>query len=32
MRELGYVEGRNIFIDYRWAEGIPIGFQPLPTS
>ena len=21
LRDLGYVEGRNIFIDYRWAEG-----------
>jgi putative ABC transport system substrate-binding protein len=21
MRELGYVEGRNVFVDYRWAEG-----------
>ena len=23
LRALGDVEGRNIFIDYRWAEGIP---------
>jgi len=23
LRELGYVEGQNIFIDYRWAEGRP---------
>jgi putative ABC transport system substrate-binding protein len=23
MRDLGYVEGQNIFIDYRWAEGTP---------
>jgi len=21
LRDLGYIEGRNIFIDYRWAEG-----------
>lgn len=28
LRELGYVEGRNIFIDYRWAEGMP---DRLPT-
>jgi putative tryptophan/tyrosine transport system substrate-binding protein len=29
MRELGYVEGRNIFIDYRWAEGTPDQFPAL---
>ena len=23
LRELGYVEGRNLFVDYRWAEGKP---------
>jgi putative ABC transport system substrate-binding protein len=23
LRDLGYVEGQNIFIDYRWAEGNP---------
>jgi ABC-type uncharacterized transport system substrate-binding protein len=23
LRELGHVEGQNIFIDYRWAEGRP---------
>jgi hypothetical protein len=21
LRDLGYVEGKNIFIDFRWAEG-----------
>jgi putative tryptophan/tyrosine transport system substrate-binding protein len=23
LHELGYVEGQNIFVDYRWAEGMP---------
>jgi len=29
LRELGYVEGQNIFIDYRWAEGKPDRFPIL---
>jgi putative ABC transport system substrate-binding protein len=29
LRELGYVEGQNIFIDYRWAEGRPDRFPIL---
>ncbi len=29
LRELGYVEGQNIFIDYRWAEGRPDRFPAL---
>jgi putative ABC transport system substrate-binding protein len=23
LRDTGYIEGRNIFIDYRWTEGMP---------
>ena len=29
LRELGYIEGRNILIDYRWAEGSPDRFPAL---
>jgi len=32
LRELGYVEGQNISIDYRWAEGQPDRFPPLAAE
>jgi putative ABC transport system substrate-binding protein len=32
LRELGYVEGQNIFIDYRWAEGRPDRFPALAAE
>ena len=32
LRELGYVEGQNILIDYRWAEGMPDRFPALSAE
>ncbi len=32
LREQGYVEGQNIFVDYRWAEGRPDRFPPLAAE
>ena len=32
LRELGYVEGQNIFIDYRWAEASPDRFPALAAE
>jgi putative ABC transport system substrate-binding protein len=32
LRELGYVEGQNIFVDYRWAEGRPDRFAALAAE
>src|SRR5215813_12085237 len=32
LRELGYVEGQNISIDYRWAEGTPDRFPALAAE
>jgi putative ABC transport system substrate-binding protein len=32
LRELGYVEGQNILIDYRWAEGMPERFPALAAE
>jgi putative ABC transport system substrate-binding protein len=32
LRELGYVEGRNIAMEYRWAEGRPERFPDLAAE
>ncbi len=32
LRELGYAEGQNISIDYRWAEGRPDQFPALAVE
>jgi putative tryptophan/tyrosine transport system substrate-binding protein len=32
LRELGWVEGRNIAIEYRWAEGRPERFAEIATE
>jgi len=32
LRELGYVEGRNITMEWRWAEGEPNRFPELATE
>ena len=29
MRDLGYVVGRNVVIEYRWADNEPVRFQAM---
>src|SRR5947208_16275024 len=32
LRELGWVEGRNVAIEYRWAEGRPERYAEIATE
>jgi hypothetical protein len=32
LRDLGYTEGRNITVEWRWSEGRPSGFPTLRSS
>ena len=32
MNETGYIEGRNIAVEYRWAEGKPERFPALAAE
>ena len=32
LRQLGWIDGDNVRVDYRWTAGSSTGFEPLPRN